>query len=266
MVGNLRFATRRRRKEYPVPGASIRPQAVGFGGIALALRRMWERLDSPCKLPRPTRSLPPCGGRSLLEGRAFPAAPLCPATPCMGAARLPLNRPRCGRRVGAVLRPAYRSRAVDCPADLIAGGRLVRPRLQGARPDGLAPQVPVYSWHLPTPTCARTAVPYGMGREGLSLAGLPSLATRFLPGLLARSARSLRPGAPRYHVLTSAGRMETPVQRRVFPTQHRRRQVLTGKPPKLTARIPSLLARVSGAAAESPALLEKGSCVYDKIT
>ena len=182
------------------------------------------------KLPRPTRSLPPCGGRSLLEGRAFSAAPLCPATPCgsrerrslviprdrrsrsltkgasrlsndMGAARLPLTRPRCGRRVGAVLRPAYRSRAVDCPADLIAGGRLVRPRLQGARPSGLAPQVPVYSWHLPTPTCARTAVPYGMGRKRLSLAGLPSFATRFLPGLLARSARSLRPGAPRYHVL-----------------------------------------------------------------
>ena len=122
----------------------------------------------------------------------------------MGAARLPLNRPRCGRRVGAVLRPAYRSRAVDCPADLLAGGRLVRPRLQGARPSGLAPQVPVYSWHLPTPTCARTAVPYGMGRKRLSLAGLPSFATRFLPGLLARSARSLRPGAPRYHALNIA--------------------------------------------------------------
>ena len=27
---------------------------------------------STCKLPRPTRSLPPCGGRSLLEGGALP--------------------------------------------------------------------------------------------------------------------------------------------------------------------------------------------------
>ena len=115
------------------------------------------------------------------------------------------SRPRAGRQVGVCTATrTYRTRFVDCPAGLIAGGRLVRPRLRGARPDGLAPQVPVYSWHLPTPTCARTAVPYGMGRKGLSLAGLPSFATRSLPGLLARSARSLRPGAPRYHALNIA--------------------------------------------------------------
>ena len=82
--------------------------------------------QSSCKLPRPTRSLSPCGGRSLLEGGAFPATQLYPATPCgsrersslvitkgakrlsndMGAARLPLVVPRWRRRVGAVLRPA----------------------------------------------------------------------------------------------------------------------------------------------------------------
>jgi hypothetical protein len=100
---------------------------------------------------------------------------IVPRDPMYGRGPASSSRPRRGRRVGAVLRPAYRSRAVDCPADLLPGvlalypnmgtgiepvrGR--RPRVQGPRPDGLEPQMPVYSWHLPTPACARTAVPEG---------------------------------------------------------------------------------------------------------
>ena len=34
-----------------------------------------------CKLPRPTRSLPPCGGWSLLEGGAFPHRNCAPRPP-----------------------------------------------------------------------------------------------------------------------------------------------------------------------------------------
>jgi len=118
-------------------------------------------------------------------------------------------RPRRGRRVGAVLRPAYRSRAVDCPADLIPGvltlypnmgtgiepvrGR--RPRVQGPRPDGLEPQMPVYSWHLPTPACARTAVPEDTVDKILTVCERASSPP-------CRSLRSrLRKGNPRYRLL-----------------------------------------------------------------
>ena len=159
-------------------------------------------------LPRPTRSLLPCGGRSLLEGGAFPRRNCTPrprvvresdalsssahgrrSRPFAWSAELDESRAyherreasferhgrgpasSCGSTVEAARRSsaatrAYRTPAVDCPAGLIAGGRLVRPRLQGARPSGLAPQMPVHSRHLPTPTCAGTAVTRETAHEG----------------------------------------------------------------------------------------------------
>ena len=108
---------------------------------------------------------------------------------------------------------AYRTYAVDCPAGLIPGVLALYPnlgtqrpvacvrgrrsRVSGARPDGLAPQEPVYSWLLPTPACARTAVAHCHetdGRKPFERASSPPY----------RSLRSrLRTEAPRYRLLRS---------------------------------------------------------------
>ena len=137
---------------------------------------------------------------------------ILPHDPVHGRGPASSYRPRRGRRVGAVLRPAYRSRAVDCPAGLLPGvlalypnlgtgiepvrGR--RPRVQGPRPGGLGPQMPVYSWHLPTPACARTAVPEDTADRVLPVCERAS----FPP---CRSLRSrLKKGAPRYRLLITS--------------------------------------------------------------
>jgi hypothetical protein len=44
-----------------------------------------------CKLPRPTRSLLPCGSRSLLEDEAFCRNDIEAPSPCVGLARLPIT-------------------------------------------------------------------------------------------------------------------------------------------------------------------------------
>jgi hypothetical protein len=79
------------------------------------------------KLPRPTRFLPPCGGRSLLEGGALPhrqCAPrphawtrpgfLLPSLPSAWVHCLMLPTPTEGR---------------DCPADLIPGVLTLKPKM-----------------------------------------------------------------------------------------------------------------------------------------
>ena len=100
------------------------------------------------KLPRPTRSLPPCGGRSLLEGGAFPQRHCAPRphvvreSEALSSSRkaqsafrttwrgpASFSRPRAGQRVGVVaVTRAYGTRPVDCLAGLIPGVLALSPQ------------------------------------------------------------------------------------------------------------------------------------------
>ena len=128
------------------------------------------RTTSECasgKLPRPTCSLPPCGGRSLLEDGAFPQR-YCAPRPVHGRGPASFCRPRVGRGLSGPPSTV----AVDCPAGLIPGvlalcpqagnGSRTRSRssVPSAGPEGVAlgPQEPAYSWLLPSSACARAAV------------------------------------------------------------------------------------------------------------
>ena len=189
-----------------------------------------HRATNCSKLPRPTRSLGAWGPRSLLEGGAFPKRHCAPrphvvreseALSSSRKAQAPFERHGRGPassfrstveaagRSSAATR-AYRTYAVDCPAGLIPGVLALYPslgtqrpvacvrgrrsRVSGAKPSGLAPQEPVYSWLLPTPACARTAVTHCHetdGRKPFERASSPPY----------RSLRSrLRTEAPRYRL------------------------------------------------------------------
>ena len=193
MPAEIDAATRADGPEVP------RPDARGGGGVgpapgdALCHRPRRVRLAAGgCKLPRPTRSLGPCGPRSLLEGGALPKRHCAPrphvvreseALSSSRKAQAPFERHGRGPafsfrstveaagRSSAATR-AYRTCAVDCPAGLIPGVLALYPQAgnesstrsrssfpSAGRDDGtVAPREPVYSWLLPTSACARTAV------------------------------------------------------------------------------------------------------------
>ena len=107
---------------------------------------------------------------------------------------------------------AYRTCAVDCPAGLIAGVLALYPQAwSGSRTrsrssfpstgcDGstVAPQMPVYSRHLPTPTCAGTAVNRETAHEGKTGCHTVKVNGDERSSPPCRSLRSrLRKGAPR---------------------------------------------------------------------
>lgn len=75
-----------------------------------------------CKLPCPTRSLPACAGRSLLEGWAFDRTAIVPRSPCVAGARLPFAVHGPGDGSESYRDPRHRTRSVDCSAGLIPGG------------------------------------------------------------------------------------------------------------------------------------------------
>ncbi len=157
---------------------------------------------------------------------------IVPRNPMQGRGPASSSRPRADGGSELLLRPAYRIRSVDCPADLIPGvlslypntGDGDRTRSRSSFPsigcDGhaVAPREPVYSWLLPTPACARTAVSHITGGDGLILAVSSSFATRFLSTLLAPVGRSLRKEAPRYRLLTPELRLRRPVLPKRRPT------------------------------------------------
>ena len=124
------------------------------------------------KLPRPTRSLPPCGGRSLLEGGAFPQRHCAPRPhawtrpgfllPSTGwaAGRSGCCDPRL-RDPSRGLSRRFNSR---CSRALSPTGEresnlfaVVVPECRTRR-RCLGPQEPVYLWLLPSSACARAAV------------------------------------------------------------------------------------------------------------
>jgi hypothetical protein len=99
---------------------------------------------------------------------------------------------------------------VDCSVDLIPGVLALSPEMgtdlnhsRSSFPStgcvGIAPPEPVYWWLLPTPACARTAVPRGTSRVLLNLHERASSPPD--RSLLRRSR--LRTEAPRYRVLIS---------------------------------------------------------------
>ena len=180
------------------------------------------------KLPRPTRSLPPCGGRSLLEDGAFPKRHCAPQPHAW--TRPDFLLPSCRRR-GCIVDASHsdRRRGLSrrfnsrCPRALPQMGTDLN-RSRSSFPStgcvGIAPREPVYWWLLPTPACARTAVPRGTSRVLLNLherASSPPYRS------LLRSSR-LRTEAPRYRVLThlSGPPGSAPTVQRSVPTTGRR--------------------------------------------
>ncbi|MBP2252175.1 hypothetical protein J2754_002516 [Halarchaeum solikamskense] len=161
--------------------------AVGFipalkgGAFSLSLR----------KLPRPTRSLPPCGGRSLLEDGALPKRHCAPRPHAW--TRPGFLLPSLPRR-GCIVDASHSDRGRDCPADLIPGVLTLYPhtgngsstRSRSSFPSTgygtPAPQEPVYWWLLSSPTCARSTV-----EQDTSRTVLKNVRTRFLSALPASS-------------------------------------------------------------------------------
>lgn len=78
-----------------------------------------ERTEYASKLPRPTRSLSPCGDRSLLEDGAFCCNDIGAPVPMRGRGPASYYRP-CLRR-GAMFVASTSTGGLDCPADVIPG-------------------------------------------------------------------------------------------------------------------------------------------------
>ena len=122
---------------------------------------------------------------SISRGVNYPND-IVPRDPMHGLGPASSYRPANG--VGPLMMPPTSTVDEDCPADFSGvltrypkpgdGGRT---RLQPSFPGvgcgdqvpSLPPRVPVYSWYLPTPTCARTAVPYRGGKSGKLLRFCP---------------------------------------------------------------------------------------------
>ena len=133
---------------------------------------------------------------------------IVPRDPMLGRGPASSYRPRSGQRVGVgAATRTYRTRFVDCPADLIPGVLTLYPqsrdgistRSRSSFPSrgcvGIAPLEPVYWWLLSSPTCARATVSQDVSRTVLSLCERASSPTY-------RSLHSrLRKEAPRYRVL-----------------------------------------------------------------
>jgi hypothetical protein len=173
-----------------------------------------------------TRDFPPVNYPALLAPSRLAAVghslraglyrtDIVPRAPVHGRGPASSYRPPVGRGLSGP--PS--TRPVDCPADLITGvlalypnsGDGSRTRSRSSFPSigcvGIAPQEPVYWWLLPTPTCARPAVPQGTFRMGLRCAQRASSPPY--------SLRSLRTEAPRYRMLKPQTRSNRWIRNRV---------------------------------------------------